>query len=326
MNGPAADVRSAVGPVRFTDLRAGGNVTIGPVTVNDTSAIAAEARAARDRIEDLAGQLKVSRNSVYTFLKKIGDADVPDGDEGVKLIEVATRYKILEKQTELLKAADPQMQWIRAEVEFALARGDFDFAEALLASAVSQIKGVEHLRDGNIAKALELLQQSVTALEPYIKSKPNYSRLVLQIGYILKTQGDALYQGKDNDRAESVLNEALARFYTVVREIPSNQKTVADLAGALNGIANISYIRGDAEGAITWGEIATTLEPSYAYAWHDLLGALIVLAQRGDVRLEKMRGALERLRATGMGLPGLAPAYLDSLERSVQAFVPASGG
>jgi len=321
MKSPAAGVRSVVG---FKDLRATGDITIGNITVSDTRKIAAEVRATGKRIEELATQLAVSQTSVFTFLRMIGEADVSKGNEGDKLIEIATRYKVLEKQAELLKAADPQMQWIRAEVEFALVQGNFDLAETLLTSAVHQIKGVEQLRDGHVAEALALLQEAVTALEPYVESNPKYSGLVLQIGYILKTQGDAL-RGKDNNQSAKLLTEALKHFYAVVGEIPSTQKTVADLAGALNGIANIAYIRGDPKTAITWGELATTLEPSYAYAWHDLLGAYMVLAQKGDVQIERMREALQRLKATGTGLPGLDTNYLASLERSIETYMLAGG-
>ena len=284
------------------------------------SEIAEQGRGAMERIQELSSRLAVSQSAVSTFFRMISDQAVPESDTGIKLIEIANRYKVLEEQKELLKTADPEMRWIGAEVEFALTQGKFDIAATLLASSMRQIKGVEELRVGHVAEALILLQEAVTLLEPYVKTNPNYSRLIVQIGYILKTKGNALLMQK-SDQAENVLTEALKRFQHVASEIPPDQKTVADLVSAINGIANIAYIRGDAESAITWGKLATTLDPTYGYAWHDLLGAYMVRAKEGDVQIEKMRDVLEHLRRTGTGLPGLSEDYLASLAQRVQTFV-----
>ena len=285
----------------------------------DVSEIAKQGRGAMERIQELSGRLAVSQSAVSTFFRMISEQAVPESDTGIKLIEIANRYKVLEQQTELLKAADPETRWI-PEVELALNQGKFDLAATLLASSMRQIKGVEQLRVGHVAEALILLQEAVTLLEPYVKTNPNYPRLIVQIGYILKTQGNALLIQK-SDQAENVLTEALKRFEFVANEIPPDQKTVADLVSAINGIANIAYIRGDAESAITWGKLATTLDPTYAYAWHDLLGAYMVRAKEGDVQIQKMRDALEHLRSTSTGLPGLSEDYLASLAQRVQTFV-----
>jgi tetratricopeptide (TPR) repeat protein len=286
----------------------------------DVSEIAKQGRGAMERIQELSRRLAVSESAVSTFFRMIGKSHVPESDVGIEFIETATRYKVLEQQTELLKGADPQMQRIRAEVEFALAQGDLDLADTMLVSAVRQIKGVEQLRDGRVADALKSLQEAAAFLEPRVKANPNHSGLNLQIGYILKTRGDAL-RSQNSAQAENLLREALERFRFVVNEIPSGQKTVADLANAMNGIANISYIRGDAKSAIKCGERATSLEPTYAYAWHDLLLAYMALAKEGDVQIEKMRDALEHLRRTSTGLPGLSEDHLASLAQRVQTFV-----
>jgi hypothetical protein len=98
----------------------------------NTSEIAAQGTRAMERIQELSSRLAVSQSSVSTFFRMISNSDVPESDVGIKLIEIANRYKILEKQTELLKAADPQMRWMGAEVEFALAQGDFDLPRRCL--------------------------------------------------------------------------------------------------------------------------------------------------------------------------------------------------
>jgi tetratricopeptide (TPR) repeat protein len=306
-------------------LRADGDITFGDITLSDTKQIAAEVRAARKQVAGLSKRLAVSQTAVLMFLRQIGESNVRKGRQGDKLIEVARQYKRLEQRVEVLQAADPQMQWIRAEVEFALVQGDFKLADALLTAAVSQIKGVERLRDGDVAEALQLLMDAVAALQPYVGSNPKYSGLILQIGYILKTGGDALRRSKLVGQSNELLTQALNCFDAVATKIPSNQKTVADLAGAFNGIANIAYISGDPKTAIKWGELATTLEPLYAFAWHDLLGAYIGLAQNGDIHIDRMREVLGQLKTTATGVPGLDTAYLVSLEQTVEQFAGARG-
>jgi tetratricopeptide (TPR) repeat protein len=308
--------------VTIENLHAGQNLTIGSISVSDTAQIAREVRDARENIERLSARLAVSHAMVVTFLDLIGKANVPEGEENRTLIETATRLQLLEQKVRLLETADPQSQWIREAVEFALAQGDIKRAETLLAAAMNQIEGVVQLRNGNTAKALKLLARSLKVLAPLVKSNPKYAAVILQIGYTLKTQADALHS-EDAKRSEMLLAEAEQRFRTVATDIPSSQKTVADLAGALNGLANIAYLRGDAGSAIEWGQVAVTLEPSYAFAWHDLLGAYMVLAQSGDVRGEKMLEVLSKLRATHAGFPGLDTAYLDSLEQSVRTLASA---
>ena len=314
--------RATAPNVTIENLQAGQNLTIGAISVSDTKQIAAEVRAARDRFEALSARLAVSREMVLTFLGMVGKENVPEGEENRTLLETAGRLRVLEQKVKLLEASDPQAQWIRGAVDFALAQGDIKLAETLLTAAVNQIEGVVQLRAGNTAAALTLLADSETALEPLARSNPQYAGLILQIGYTLKTQADALRA--DKQRFETLLAAAEQRFRTVSGGIPSSQKTVADLAGALNGLANVAYMRGDAHTAIQLGQVAVTLEPSYAYAWHDLLGAYMMLAQSGDVRADKMREALEQVRATCAGIPGIDAAYLDSLEQSVKAFASTS--
>jgi hypothetical protein len=62
----------------------------------------------------------------------------------------------------------------------------------------------------------------------------------------------------------------------------------------------------------------TMIDPYYAYAWHDLFGALYELAKRGDAEIAAARRALDMARRTGTGQPGLGAAYLDECERRLE--------
>jgi len=57
-----------------------------------------------------------------------------------------------------------------------------------------------------------------------------------------------------------------------------------------------------------------------AYAWHDLLGTLLLRAQSGTVDVASMKHALERMKATGAGLPGLGDAHINDIEGMVEDF------
>jgi tetratricopeptide (TPR) repeat protein len=95
-----------------------------------------------------------------------------------------------------------------------------------------------------------------------------------------------------------------------------------DLASAINGLGNIQYNRGDVDRAVESYKLAVTLEPDYAYAWHDLFSAYIEQAKRGKPDLPGMREAYENWPISA------APASGESIRRPITASLtlsPSSG-
>jgi hypothetical protein len=58
--------------------------------------------------------------------------------------------------------------------------------------------------------------------------------------------------------------------------------------------------------------------PGYAYAWHDLFAVLDIRARQGRIDVDLMRQAVEQVRATGLGQPGLSASYVEDLQRQVR--------
>lgn len=98
------------------------------------------------------------------------------------------------------------------------------------------------------------------------------------------------------------------------------KKTVRDLAEAANGLGNIYHQQGEYRKAIAKYELATDLIPSYAYAWHDMFAAYLELAKQGDVNLDALRNSLDKVKQTGLGLPGLDADYIAQLDDALSAF------
>jgi hypothetical protein len=57
---------------------------------------------------------------------------------------------------------------------------------------------------------------------------------------------------------------------------------------------------------------------SYAYAWHDLFAALNLRAREDRIDVDLMRQAVEQVRATGLGQPGLSASHMEDLQRRMR--------
>jgi hypothetical protein len=89
----------------------------------------------------------------------------------------------------------------------------------------------------------------------------------------------------------------------------------------MNGMGNLRAARGQHKEAIGDYQVATSLVPTYAYAWHDMFLSYYALAEMGDIHLTAMRRALAKTKKTGSGWPSLGPdhfARLDSMMARVE--------
>ena len=177
-----------------------------------------------------------------------------------------------------------------------------------------EVRAVELVQANEVGRALDELHEGLDVIMQLQEWSPSDLPLDLQLGYLYKTLGQAFDAAGQRAEANRYLGLALALFNRVGG---SSAVQTSEKAGALNGLGNVLHERGDLEGAIRLYRLALELEPGYAYAWHDLLAALLLKARAGEVDLPGLETALARLQATGAGLPGLGADHMAQLEAQV---------
>ena len=184
-----------------------------------------------------------------------------------------------------------------------------------------QVAAVELIRQGRIEQAMDNLKEVQALLGHSLEETPTDVTIKVLQGYFFKTMAQAFHAVGRKDSARQYIELAEKVFNLIADDLPADQKTLNDAAGAINGLGNVYHLMGEYEKAILSYKRATTLCPDYAYAWHDLFGAYDALACRGVLNLEEMQHAYLKLRETaGVGLPGLGPEYLAQLERRLHGW------
>lgn len=185
-----------------------------------------------------------------------------------------------------------------------------------------QLRAVELLDANQPDRAFDELREGIEVLLCLQEWSPQEVSLTIQLGYIYKTLAQACLASNQPKEASRYFDLAASIFELAKTDSVQKQYSPADLAGALNGLGNIQYYRGDLDRAVENYRLAVTLLPGYAYAWHDLFGAYYERARRGQVDLAAMREALDQTRRTGQSIPGLSGQYLDQLEARLREFEP----
>ena len=184
--------------------------------------------------------------------------------------------------------------------------------------ARTQARAVELVREKQLDRAADELKAGLELLETMLETASGDTHLAVQLGYFFKTMAQEFAKQGLVEQERAYNDRALGVFQSVVSGIPHRAKSVRDYADALNGLGNILYARRSYRAAAGYYQIVTTIDPTYAYAWHDLFGALYELAKRGDAEIAAARRALDMTRRTGTGQPGLGAAYLDACERRLK--------
>jgi tetratricopeptide (TPR) repeat protein len=171
----------------------------------------------------------------------------------------------------------------------------------------------ELIGEKQIDRAFDELNEGIEVLVCLQEWSPAEVQLTLHLGYLYKTTAQAFQAAGDNEQSERYFDLAASVFEQAKKESAKKYYSPSDLASAINGLGNIQYHRGDLKGALENYRLAVTLTPDYAYAWHDLFGAYVEQAKRGDLNLAAMREAYENARRTGLSTPGLSEQYLNEL-------------
>jgi tetratricopeptide (TPR) repeat protein len=226
--------------------------------------------------------------------------------------EQRLRYSVL------LLPDSPATASIKHEALKAISAGAPDRAELLATAARDQVSAVLLIEDGHPDLALDNLQQAERLLGDI--QTDNSAKDRLQRGYIYKTYAQGFAASGDVDHEQQYLGLALKTFEEVKSNPNLDKKTTREFAGAINGIGNIHYQRGQFRESIADYQLATSLVPDYAYAWHDMFLAYFALAKIGEVDLPAMRKALGKTKENAAGSPGLDAKRMAQLEAMLAQF------
>jgi tetratricopeptide (TPR) repeat protein len=263
-----------------------------------------------DRQEKLAARSAVSEAALLNIARRLGIENVSTEELGPALMDRIDRLQAAQSQIRALPASDP----MKSIAEVAANAGDYVRAENLFAIAQDQTRAVKYIEDGNPDLAIALLDNAARQLGDISKESSADDRIVQ--GYIYKTLWQAYSAKGDEALADESLNKALAVFRGLRQETTPEGKSVRRFAEVMNGMGNMLAARGQYSEAIGNYRAATSLMPTYAYAWHDMFLAYYALAEQGDVHLDAMRQALAKTKQTGIGWPQMGPdrfARLDSM-------------
>jgi len=201
---------------------------------------------------------------------------------------------------------------IKQEAMKAIRAGEYERAQALLTAAQNQISAVLLIEDGHPDVAIANLEQTERLLGDIHTETSAKDRL--QRGYNYKTYAQGFAAQGDTKREQEYLDLALKTFEQVKNDPKLDDKTTSEFAGAINGVGNIHFQRGQYRESIADYQVATSMLPNYAYAWHDMFLAYYAMAKQGEVDLPGMRKALARMKETRAGWPGLDTGNVARLE------------
>lgn len=187
----------------------------------------------------------------------------------------------------------------------------------------TQVRVVELLNSGDTDRAINEIISGFSDLQNMINEYPDNLYFRLQAGYFYKTIAATFLDAGKPDISEDFNTKAMRIFYLIAHSTSLNSKTVLEHVGALNGVGNILYARGEYTQAIDYYNLATQIYPGYFYAWHDMFFAYYALARQGIIDYKAMRLALENTRKTGISQPGLGEKYLKNMESYLNHVDPA---
>jgi tetratricopeptide (TPR) repeat protein len=193
--------------------------------------------------------------------------------------------------------------------------------QRLLARQVGrlQIRAVELIQEHKVDRAVDELREGSQLLSELLlvllELSPGDVQLDAPLGYLYGTLAQSFEAAGARQMADRYVELATTVFQRAL-ENPL-EGNVAEIASALNGLAALLSRRGQYDEAIKLYKRVVATLPNYAYAWHDLFAALDLRARQGRIDVDLMAEAVEQVRATGLGQPGLSASHVEDLQRRV---------
>jgi tetratricopeptide (TPR) repeat protein len=265
-----------------------------------------------DLVVKLAGRAAVSEQALLNLGRRLGVDNVPINDLGAALMDRIDRLHLAERHVDALPDSP-----IKPLAEAATRGGDYESAERLLAVALAQTNAVRLIEQGKPDMAIATLDELERQLGDISKESSVDARIAL--GYVYKTLMQAFSAKGDKAHEDQYLQKALSTFRSLEHETIHDRKTVRPFAEILNGLGNLSAQQRQYRDAIHYYQMATSLVPTYAYAWHDMFLSYHSLAQMGEADLTEMARALAKVKETGPGWPHLDSARFKLLDTMMAA-------
>lgn len=177
-----------------------------------------------------------------------------------------------------------------------------------------QVRAVELIQERALDRATDEVQEGLVLIAALLNEAPTDIRLRLQLGFLYKTMSQVFDAAGETEEAHTYIQRAEEVFRFVRDDVAGDQKTALDVANAIHGLGNVDQQKGQFVSAIEKYQLATSIYQDHMYAWHDIFAAHYELARRGRVDLGAMRHALEKLKQTGKGAPGLGVQHIARLE------------
>lgn len=264
--------------------------------VSEVRSVVTELNEGQERL------LQIAQGNSATIEKLAENLHVQTTTLFVKGVRIAAESKqeLVELFEDRQKGQTVRMQKIRDELDRQVSR--------------INVRCVELIRDGQLDRAEEELNEGLRLLQSRLEESPGDAHLEVQLGYMLKTSAQHFLETGEVERGNRFNEAALRLFRHIAYGISLDRKSVQDHVGAINGIGNINFSLGHYQTAIQNYTMATQIDPTYFYAWHDLFGAYLELGKREPPKLSTMRQALDMMRETGKGKPGLGEKSLQEFE------------
>jgi tetratricopeptide (TPR) repeat protein len=280
-------------------------------------------KALMDQFRELSQLYGVTNTAVNNFLRLLGQENVAPEDLDSRLRQIAAWARSLERQVQQLSDDDPAAAPFKRQATRDIEAGAYDRAEALLVVERALPRALQLIQSGQSEQALVALREAERRLDGVSTESSTDVRLLR--GYLYKIFAQALSLTGEKGRSDQYLDLALKMFEPIKDDPKLKSNHPSEFASAINGIGNIHFARGQYREAIADFQLATSLVPDYAYAWHDMFITYFELAKRGEVDLRAMRQALNKTRETGLGRPTLDAKYIASLEAKLADLERSSG-
>jgi tetratricopeptide (TPR) repeat protein len=241
------------------------------------------------------------RREIQVIPVLVGDATLPSREElprGIRSLSTRQALEIrdLRFREQLISVLEPVMRTSAPDE-----RQDRLLTQRLIRLLIAQSDrqqrdGLMQLTRNETDAAIDTFSELFEILMTLLELSPGDPTIELRLGYVYKDLAQSFEQ-QDPDRAVRYAASGERIFERLIAiKLPRY-----DRASAFNGLGNVLLIEGDAERAADWCRKAVTLVPRYGYAWNDLFRAYRTLAERGDVRLPRLREALRGLQQATRG-------------------------